>query len=257
MVAPQSMSRGRGRGRPGRPVDRAVHRRAGRLGDPALDLGDDLAHDEPGRAPGRLGHHPVEADQRRRQVDVRLHRVEQLGLQQQRGQVEPLDRVALQDLDDRGREVRRGCRRASARPTGPTRPARPGAASGRPRPRVVGVVQRGERPVHLLLVGGQAGLERLLGRLAEQQPPPAVALGRGSDPFGSAAAWSLVRLSHGGPPRGSPRPWRAPGPPGRRAGRPSVVAARRGRRGRGVGRGRGAERSRTCRTCAGRAAARR
>ena len=39
------------------------------------------------------------------QVDVGLDRVQQLGLEQHRGQVEPLDRVPLHHLDHAGREV--------------------------------------------------------------------------------------------------------------------------------------------------------
>jgi hypothetical protein len=39
-------------------------------------------------------------------VDVGFDRLEQLGFEQQLAQVEPLDCIALQDLDDRRREVR-------------------------------------------------------------------------------------------------------------------------------------------------------
>ena len=101
IVRSQSMSRCRGRSIRRGPVERAGHRGPGRARPSARSsssttLRDHLAARSPWSSPAS----PVEREQRADQVDVGLDRVQHLRLQQQPGQVEPLDRVALHDLHD-------------------------------------------------------------------------------------------------------------------------------------------------------------
>ena len=74
------------------------------------------------------------------QMHVRLHGLQHLRLQQQRGQAEPVDGVALHDLDDGGGEVRtdvaepaRHVGRGAAEPRR-TPAAAPAAVRGPPAP---------------------------------------------------------------------------------------------------------------------------
>ena len=173
MVRFQSMSRCRGRliraARFSAPVDRGP----GPLGDPPLQVVDDLARPPAGRSAWSwLGHHPVQREQRADQVHVGLDRLQHLRLQQQPGQVEPLDRVGLHHLDDGGREVLPDVAEPAGHVGAPTRRARPARAAG-PRPAGRRVVERGQRGVDPGVVAGQRArrCRRLVA--AEHQPPAA------------------------------------------------------------------------------------
>ena len=122
-----------------------------------------------------LGHRPVEREQRADQVDVRLDGLQHLRLQQQRGEAQPLDRVALHDLDDGAGEVRPDVaepaghvRRGAAEPRAPRRspPRRP------PGPVPPAAVERVERASIAASVPaeGAAGAVRP-SSAAEHQPP--------------------------------------------------------------------------------------
>jgi hypothetical protein len=167
MVRSQSISRRRGR-----PMRAAVQRAGdGRqrvCGDALFDLADDLFHDHArGRLRG-LGHYAVEAQQRTDQVHVGFHRFEQFRLQQQLRQVQPIDRIALHDLDDGGRkviaDVAEPARHLGRRATETAR-AFAGCRG------VVGVVQRRQRRIHRSIVGGPEPTEVRLGGGAEHQTP--------------------------------------------------------------------------------------
>ena len=197
MVASQSMSAVRGRRVRAARLTAPADRGAGPLPDPLLDLGHHLGDHRPGRLPGGLRHHRVQPDQGGDQVDVGLHGAQQLGLEQQGGQVEPLDGVPLHHLDDAGREVGPdvaqpagdlGCRRPQ--PGGPV--VRP---RSRPAPRLL-LVERGQRRVHRRLVLAQLDPEPGGRRFAEQQPPAGQPLVAGRP--------RPVVVAHGGP-RGSGR----------------------------------------------------
>ena len=140
-----------------------------RLRDPPLDL-----RDHPARPPARAVALVVSGMTR-----FRLSRVptrctsgstaaEHLRLEQQLAQVQPVDRVALHDLHDRGREVgpdvAEPARDASAR----TRRARPTAVRPPAGRSGVAVVERGQRRVDRLVAAGQARARR--GPPAEPQP---------------------------------------------------------------------------------------
>ena len=85
-----------------------------------------------GRRPRLVGQRPVELDEQRHEVQVGLQLVEQLGLEQELVQVEALDRVALEDLHDRCREVAPDVAEPAGDPR--RRPGEPaGAARATPR----------------------------------------------------------------------------------------------------------------------------
>ena len=175
-------------------ADRARDGCPGLIGDPSLDLGNDLTHHDPSSPFGGLRHHMTQAHQRAHQVNVGLDRIQQLGLEQHRGQIQSLDGISLHDLHHAGRKVGAYV----AEPTGDSRRGRaePARSAGADAILVVRVIQCSERGVHLLLLPAQGGIQLLGGRLAEQQPPaqqPVLALR------------SLSRLSHGGHPE-SDRP---------------------------------------------------
>lgn len=67
-------------------------------------VGDD-ADDRPRRGAGPLGDDAAEPDERRDEVDVGLHGLHRLGLEERLGQPEAVHRVVLHDLHDRRREV--------------------------------------------------------------------------------------------------------------------------------------------------------
>ena len=170
--ASQSMSTvlGAGCGPPGRPPQPTAERV--RSGDPLLDLGDHLGDHGASGLSGRLRHHRVQPDQGRHQVHVGLHGAEQLRLEQQCGQVQPLDRIPLHHLHHAGREVGADV----AQPTGHL--GRGGAEPGcsltgaRARwPTGLLLVQRGQGGIHLGLLVAELDAESVGGGLAEQQPP--------------------------------------------------------------------------------------
>ena len=99
------MSPGRGRRRAVGACQRAVDRGAGAVAQLALELGEHVGHDGAGGGAGLVGQQMVELDQQRDEMQVGLDRRQQLGLEQQLAQVEPLDRVALHDLHHLAREV--------------------------------------------------------------------------------------------------------------------------------------------------------
>ena len=174
MVAFQSMSRGRGRrvrvARLSAPVTAARVRLAIRRSISATTF------PTTSRAVrrGRLRHHLVEADQGADQVDVGLHRVQQLGLEQHRGQVEPLDRVPLHHLHHAGREVGADVAQPAGHPR--RRRAEPAALPRAGSPSVSPARRAQPAPGPSPARRGSATPERLLGRLAEQQPPAASSL---------------------------------------------------------------------------------
>ena len=117
-----------------------------------------MAIDLAGGRPGLVGEVAVQLDEQRDEVDVGLDALEQFGFEQQLAQIEPLDGVALEDLDDRGREVPADVaeppdhRRAwSAR----ARPNDHPVAVMQLRLSSVAVVQRTERGVDPDVVAGQ------------------------------------------------------------------------------------------------------
>ena len=77
----------------------------GAVGDALLDVLDDGADDGPRGRPGRLRDGRAEADQGRDEMDVGLQGLHQLRFEEERPDPEPVDRVALHDLDDGGRKV--------------------------------------------------------------------------------------------------------------------------------------------------------
>jgi hypothetical protein len=170
------------------PVERAGHGGLGLVGDAAFEVVDDLAHHLAGDVFGLVGHDPVEREQRAHEVDVGLDGVEHLRLQEQAGEVEPLDRVRLHDLHDRAGEVLAdvaqpardlGRRRTQAGRALPPAPLPVGRA---------GVVERRHRRVHRRLVAAELA-QRLIGRAAEHQPPPARTLIHAGSP--ARAMWTV------------------------------------------------------------------
>ena len=123
-AAPVDVAHPRAAG-PGRPVERPGHRLDGALAQPLLELVGHLAHDRPGGLARVLRDHPAEPDERADQTDVGLHGAHHLRLEQHLPQPEPLHRVALHDLHDRGREVGADVAEPARRPAGeePPRPA--------------------------------------------------------------------------------------------------------------------------------------
>ena len=129
---------------------RAVHGLLGRRGQALLDLRDHLSDDLAGRGPGGVGQQLVELDEQGDEVQVGLDGAQHLRFQQQLAQVEPVDRVALQHLHHRRREVAADV----AEPAGHRRrrgpePAGPAAAAALARP---GVVDRGQGGVDARVV---------------------------------------------------------------------------------------------------------
>ena len=170
----QSMSAGRGR-----PVrlarrQRAAHGLAGAVGEPRLELRQDLADDLAGRRPGLVGQRPVELDEQRHEVEVGFQLVEQLRLEQQLVQVEALDGVALQHLHDRRREVAADV--AEPAGDGRRRPGQAAGAAGAPARGRGLVVERAERDVDALVVAAQVDAGAVGGPAAEHEPPAAQAL---------------------------------------------------------------------------------
>ena len=92
---------GAGTGGPSRPADRPADALAGGPAEALLDLGDDLRHDLAGCRPARVGQEPRQLEQGGDEVDVGLHGRQQLRFEQQAPQLQPLDRVPLDDLHDR------------------------------------------------------------------------------------------------------------------------------------------------------------
>jgi hypothetical protein len=99
------MTESQRRRRPRRAVKRADDGGARLLLKSALERFDNLAHDQPCGVARLGGDDAVEREQRADEVDVRLDGLEQLGLEQETVEVEPVDRVLLHDAHDRGREV--------------------------------------------------------------------------------------------------------------------------------------------------------
>ena len=204
------------------PVERAGDRGPGPLGEPRLQLGDDPADHLPGGLLGLLRHHPVQRQQRADQVHVGLDRLQHLRLQQQPGQVEPLDRVGLHHLHHRAREVLPDVAEPAGHPrrgrAQPGRPLRAGSPARRRR-----TARPGPRPSPV-----RAGQRRTgLGSASppEHQPPaaqplvvvivtpPAAARRRGSTDAASSASRSSSSATttrrrvaeRAGPARRSPR----------------------------------------------------
>ena len=120
----------------------------------ALEVVDHLAHDPPRRLARLLGNHVVERQQCPHQVNVGLHRLERLGLEQHLLKVQPLERVFLHHLHDRLGKV-------SANIAQPaidvgTRASQPG--------RAVRVVECLEHLVHLRIVAHQTDRQALFDR---------------------------------------------------------------------------------------------
>ena len=180
------------------PVQCAVHRGPGAVGDPLLDLPDHRRDHRTRGGAGLLGQQLAHPDQRGHQIDVRFHRVQQFRLQQQLVQLQPLDRVPLHDLDDGGREVGADV----AQPA--DHPRRGRAEAGRPfpvgLPRSAAVVDRGQRAVDALVVGGQpAGrAQRVIVGSADQQPPAPQPLGL-VGPAAGCRSSSSARIGHDAP----------------------------------------------------------
>jgi hypothetical protein len=154
---------------PGGPVDRPGQRGTGALGEAPLEVGDYGRDDGSGRPPAAFGHNPVEAEQGADQVHVGLDRVQQLRLQQQPGQVEPLDGVGLHDLDHCGRKVPADVAQPPRHPRGGRveTAAAPAAFAAPGRANVpVGVVERGQRGVRRRVPAAEA----VAGALAVRRP---------------------------------------------------------------------------------------
>ena len=155
---------------PAGPGQRTTNRLAGAVCELLLELGEHAGDDLTRRRPRLLGQRPVELDEQRDEVQIRLELAEQLRFEQQLAEVEPLDGVALEDLDDGRREVTADVaqppghrRRGSAESGGPAR-----ASAGRDR----AVVERTEGLVDALVVAGQANRRPIGVTAAEDEPPP-------------------------------------------------------------------------------------
>ena len=132
-------------------------------------------------------------------MEVGLELAEQFRLEQEPAEVEAVDGVALEDLDDGGREVPADV----AQPAG-DRWGRAGEAAGPPGPasrRRRPVVERAQRGVDADVVAVQAGPGAVRLTAAEHQPPPPQPLGlrhpsRGHDaPVVGCIAASAARAS--------------------------------------------------------------
>ncbi len=82
-----------------------LYRSAGAIGEPSFQIVEHLRNDPPGRGTRLVGQHLVEFDEQGDEVQIGLHRIEQLGFEQQLAQVEPGDGVALHHLHHLPREV--------------------------------------------------------------------------------------------------------------------------------------------------------
>jgi hypothetical protein len=155
-----------------------------RLPQPLLELLFHLLDHRPDHHPGRLlgplRDAALERHEGADELDVRLHALERLRLEEELREPFPLDGVGLDDGDDVLLEVGADV----AEPLGQPRGGR--AQPGRPLFRgvvLVGhlVVDGGEGLVHLGVPAGQAApahaVERGLGVLAEDQPPTAELVG--------------------------------------------------------------------------------
>ena len=159
------------------------------VGDPPLDLSNDLAHHDARSPLGGVRHHVTQAHQRADQVNIGLDRIEQLRLQQHRGEMQPLDGISLHHLDHAGRKVGPDV----AEPAGDPRRGRAEAArSARSRchpPRPRHRVRRARRP---------SSAPRGSGRYPARRRTPLRATAA------SAAVWPGAqfarRLSHGASP---------------------------------------------------------
>ena len=197
------MSWWRGRLIAGAAVEGAGEGGPGAGREPLLQVLDDLAYDGPRRLLRRLRHRLVEREQGADEVDVRLHRLQHLRLQQQRGQSEPVDGVALHDLDDGGREVRPDV----------AEPARDGRRR-RPEPRRTVLapparlspfaVERGQRAVHRRVPPGERAPGAVRRVPAEHEPPapqPLLGARRPRPPRVASASVVVIRV-----PRTRPGP---------------------------------------------------
>jgi hypothetical protein len=89
---------------PARAVDRAADGRGRAPAEFLHEIRDDFRHDHPRGGLGPFGHGRAQADEIGDEMDVGLEGLEKFRLEQQRLQVEPVEGVALDDLDDRRRE---------------------------------------------------------------------------------------------------------------------------------------------------------
>ena len=163
--------------------ERTVHSLLGPRRQSLFDLLDDLGNDLPRRSPGCVRQELVELDQQRDEVQVRFDGAEHLWLEKQLAKIEPIDGVALQDLDHRRREVSTDVTQpASYRRRRRPQPARatPAATPGRR-----AVVHRGQCCVDPCIVavelqagdtGTGAGVARDLIGTAQDHPPSSQSL---------------------------------------------------------------------------------
>jgi hypothetical protein len=86
-------------------IQRSEHRAMQVGGQPALDLLDHLADDYASGLPCPFRQRTAQREQHADQVDVRFDGLEQLGLDQHPPQAQPLQRVLLQNPDQRGGKV--------------------------------------------------------------------------------------------------------------------------------------------------------
>jgi hypothetical protein len=91
--------------RPSRTGKRTANRLPCLVSETMLDLGEDLSDHLARRGPRFIGQNPVEFHQHRDQTNVGLDRRQEFGFQHQLAQVKSLDRITLQHLHDRLREV--------------------------------------------------------------------------------------------------------------------------------------------------------
>ncbi len=161
MVRSQSMSAWRGRrvrlARDSAPATAARVRSASWSAQPIEHAADDLA----GGGPGLVGQEAVELDERADEVHVGLELGEQLRFEQQVGEIEPLDRIALQHLHHRHREVATDVAEPAGHRRGRSAEGA-GAARTRPATGAFGGV-----------VAGCRGRRRCAGRRVRAAPPPA------------------------------------------------------------------------------------